>query len=44
VIGMVQVPCLPTDEIALVIALTWLGLRHRDALRSAIVAAKQATS
>src|ERR1022692_2988664 len=33
VIGMVQVPCLPTDEIALVIALTWLGLRRHDARR-----------
>src|SRR5450755_697582 len=44
IVGMVQIPCLPTDEVALVIALAWLGLRHRGTLRAAIVAAKAATS
>jgi len=44
IVGMIQIPMLPTDEIALAIALGWIALRHRDALRSAIVAAKAATA
>jgi hypothetical protein len=42
VIGLVQIPCLPTDEIALAIALLWMFLGHRDTLRAAIVKARQA--
>lgn len=40
VIGLVQIPCLPTDEIALAIALAWLFLRHRARLTSAIAEAR----
>jgi hypothetical protein len=39
VIGMVQVPFLPCDEIALAVALAWLALRHRGTLRTALAAA-----
>ena len=40
VIGAIQVPVLPTDEIAAVIAVTWLMLRYRPTLRVAYRAAQ----
>jgi hypothetical protein len=39
VVGLVQVPVLPTDEIALAIALSWLAIFHRNTLRAAFTAA-----
>jgi hypothetical protein len=39
VIGCVQIPVLPFDEIALAIALAWLAIFHRSTLRAAITAA-----
>ena len=41
VVGAIQTP-LPLDEVALLIALPWLFLGHRNVLRSAIVKARQA--
>jgi len=40
VVGMVQIPCLPTDELALAVALLWLFLRYRARLRAAFAAAR----
>jgi hypothetical protein len=39
VIGLVQVPVLPFDEVAMAIALAWLGLFHRSTLRAAFATA-----
>ncbi len=36
VVGLIQIPVLPFDEIALAIALAWLALWHRDTLRGAL--------
>lgn len=44
VIGLIQIPMLPFDEVALVIALAWLGTAHRGTLRAAIATATLATS
>lgn len=41
VVGCVQVPVLPVDEIALGVALGWLFLRHRGTLRDAIATARR---
>lgn len=40
VIGCIQIPVLPFDEIALAIALVWLALFHRGTLRGALVKAR----
>ena len=42
VIGLAQLPMLPTDEIAMAIALTWLFIGHRATLRAAIETARLA--
>jgi len=39
VIGLIQIPCLPTDEIALAIALGWMFIGHRATLRAAFATA-----
>jgi hypothetical protein len=41
VIGMIQIPCSPVDELALVVALAWLLIWHRAQLRSAFATARQ---
>jgi hypothetical protein len=43
VIGCVQLPFSPVDEIALAIALGWLAIFHRATLRAAFVTAAAAT-
>ena len=43
VIGCVQIPVLPFDEIAMAIALGWLAIFHRATLRAAFVTASAAT-
>jgi hypothetical protein len=40
IIGAVQIPCLPTDELAAVIAVAVLVIRYRPALRVAWRAAQ----
>jgi hypothetical protein len=40
VIGCIQIPVLPVDEIALAIALAWLALRHRGTLAAAFATAR----
>jgi len=42
VIGLIQVPFLPFDELALGIALAWLFIGHRPALRAALESARAA--
>jgi hypothetical protein len=39
-IGLVQIPVLPFDEIALAIALAWLFIAYRARLTAAIAAAR----
>lgn len=40
IVGCVQVPFLPFDEIALAVALGWLLIFHRASLRSAVAKAR----
>lgn len=40
VLGCIQVPFLPTDELCLAVALGWLFLRHRGTLRAALATAR----
>ena len=42
VVGLVQVPFCPLDEICLAVALGWMFIGHRATLRAAIVKARQA--
>jgi hypothetical protein len=41
VIGMIQIPFSPVDELALAVALAWLLIWHRAQLRSAFATARQ---
>ena len=43
VIGCVQIPVCPVDEVAMAIALGWLAIFHRATLRAAFVTAAAAT-
>jgi hypothetical protein len=44
VVGCVQIPVLPFDELALAIALVWLFAFHRGTLRGALAKARENTS
>ena len=41
VLGCIQVPFLPADELCLAVALGWLFLRHRGTLRDALGRARR---
>ena len=41
VVGMIQIPFSPVDELALAVALAWLLIWHRPELRSAFATARQ---